>query len=139
LFLRFEYLPLMATRHRRPTFLSRLPAPALMIAMIVYFGWHAVHGDYGIRARLQFETEIARLVAQRDAIVERRKELESRVALLQSAAIDADMLDERARANLNLAQPDEIIIYTSPALSSGGTRGSGLPETLAQAGTLSLQ
>ncbi len=115
MFLRFEYLPLMATRHRRPTFLSRLPAPVLMIAMIVYFGWHAVHGDYGIRARLQFETEIARLVAQRDAIVERRKELESRVALLQSAAIDADMLDERAPANPNLAPPDDTIIYPSPA------------------------
>lgn len=110
-----------------------------MIAVIVYFGWHGVHGEYGIRARLKFETEIARLVDQRDQIVMRRKALESRVALLQSAAIDADMLDERARANLNLAQPDEIIIYTSPELSSGGTRGSGLPETLAQAGSLSLQ
>lgn len=128
----------MATRHRRTTFLSRLPAPLLMIAMIVYFGWHGVHGDYGIRARLAFDTEIARLVAERDAIIERRKDLEGRVKLLQSTAIDADMLDERARANLNLARAEEIVIYTAPGLA-GGERVSQLPETLAEAGRVALR
>ncbi|WP_018698035.1 FtsB family cell division protein [Amorphus coralli] len=128
----------MATRHRRTTFLSRLPAPVLMIAMIVYFGWHGVHGDYGIRARLAFETEIARLVADRDAIVERRKDLEARVKLLQSAAIDADMLDERARAKLNLARPEEVVIYTSPGLA-GDARVSQLPATLSDAGRVALR
>lgn len=96
-----------------------------MIALIVYFVWHGLHGDYGIFARFRVEEEIVRLSAEHDAIVERRKALEERVSLLRSDAIDADMLDERARANLNLAHPDEIIIFTSSKLAAETSPGDG--------------
>jgi cell division protein FtsB len=39
--------------------------------------------------------------------------LANRVKLLESAHIDRDLLDERARAVLNVAGPDEIVIYTA--------------------------
>ncbi|MDQ0315846.1 FtsB family cell division protein [Amorphus orientalis] len=110
----------MATRHRRPTILSRLVPPILMIALIVYFVWHGLHGDYGLFARIRLEEDIARLSAARDEIRGQRQALEERVSLLRADPIDADMLDERARANLNLAHPDEIIIYTSPRLAAAG-------------------
>ncbi|MEW5425013.1 septum formation initiator family protein [Amorphus sp. 3PC139-8] len=120
----------MATRHRRPTILSRLLPPVLMIALIGYFVWHGLHGDYGVFARVRLEQEIARLSIERDRIVARRKALEARVSLLDSDAIDADMLDERARANLNLAHPDEIVVFTSPRL--GADPGDDAGRALAQ-------
>ena len=32
------------------------------------------------------------------------------MALLRTASLDPDMLDERARAMLNVAKPDEVVV-----------------------------
>lgn len=39
-----------------------------------------------------------------------RQELERRVALLRPESLDPDMIDERARASLNVVQPQELAI-----------------------------
>jgi cell division protein FtsB len=39
---------------------------------------------------------------------------ERRVSGLRSRHLDADMLDERARAMLNLTEPSEVIVPYSP-------------------------
>jgi cell division protein FtsB len=49
---------------------------------------------------------------KKDALEAERQPMANRVKLLESAHIDRDLLDERARAVLNLAAPDEIVIYT---------------------------
>lgn len=45
------------------------------------------------------------------AVEAERSTLERRVALLRPAHLDRDMLDEQARRELNLASPDEIVIF----------------------------
>jgi cell division protein FtsB len=42
---------------------------------------------------------------------ERRQHLETQVLLLSDGAVEADMLDERARAMLNVAREDEIVYF----------------------------
>jgi cell division protein FtsB len=44
-----------------------------------------------------------------------RQEIEHRVALLSPSSIDPDLLDERARLMLNVAEPDDrLVIIKNP-------------------------
>lgn len=103
----------MATRQRKRSFLRHLVIPAMSILVVSYFGYHAVTGDLGMRAREQIEADIARLTAERNGVIAERMALEKRVALLRAQAIDPDLLDERARAQLNMVNPDDIVIFRS--------------------------
>ncbi|MBB3172750.1 cell division protein FtsB [Endobacter medicaginis] len=84
--------------------------PAIFLALVGYFGWNAFQGAHGLRSyegRLQMLAQAQ--AAQTDSLA-----LEAawrrRVAGLRDNGLDADTLDERARAMLNLAEPNEIVI-----------------------------
>ena len=55
----------------------------------------------------------AQSTAELEAIRAERAVWERRVGLLRSDNLDPDMLDERARVLLNLAQPNELILQVS--------------------------
>ena len=59
-------------------------------------------------------SEQASLLQQREAhiaqLTERRDELRNRVALLDPAAADPDLVGELLRSNLNVVHPDEVVI-----------------------------
>ncbi len=82
----------------------------LAIGVIGYFAYHAVEGDRGLRAYFALKHETA--AAQQELAVLRatRKTLERRVMLLRPDSLDLDLLEERARAVLNLGHPDELVI-----------------------------
>ena len=88
-------------------------APLLFATVFGYFGYHLVNGDRGLlaMAQLQRETRIAdQNFAEADAT---RKIWERRVSELRNQSLDPDMLDERARALLNYAKKDDIIVFMS--------------------------
>jgi cell division protein FtsB len=101
----------MATRQRRTSFLGKLVLPAVLVAVLGYFGYHLVNGDLGMRAREVMAAEKTALQARHAALVAERKRLEARVKLLRPDAIDADLADERARTQLGYAHPDEIVVF----------------------------
>ena len=85
-------------------------APALFLAVTAYFCWNAVQGPHGLKSYAtqqqvlkQAKAELALAEADRDAWLRR-------VRGLESDHLDRDMLDERARALLNLANPNDIIV-----------------------------
>jgi cell division protein FtsB len=87
--------------------------PLLFATVFGYFGYHLVNGDRGLlaMAQLQRENQIAdQNFAEADAT---RKIWERRVSELRNQSLDPDMLDERARALLNYAKKDDIIVFTS--------------------------
>ncbi|MSO68908.1 MAG: septum formation initiator family protein [Alphaproteobacteria bacterium] len=88
--------------------------PLIGSLAIVYFGYHAVQGDRGLFAWVakSNEAEVAR--ARVDALRTERAGLEHKVARLRPEGLDLDLLDERARAVLNLSSPDEIVIIERP-------------------------
>ncbi|MCW5696595.1 MAG: septum formation initiator family protein [Bauldia sp.] len=90
--------------------LRRLILPALAAAYLGYFGFHAFHGTYGLIAAAEFAEEAAALEGELAELRADRGELERHVALLRPANLDPDMLDERARAALNMIGPNEVII-----------------------------
>ena len=102
----------MVSRSRLKSVLTGL-ALYTMAAMIVgYFGVNAYTGKYGLNARQELDQEIIALTSELARLKKERAEGEQRVSLLRSSGIDPDMLDERARALLNYARKDDIIVFT---------------------------
>lgn len=102
----------MLTRQKKIRNTSWLLIPAVAIAFISYFGFHAIHGDRGMTAKQRFVVRTAQLEQELDALVVERKFLQRQVNLLPPGGpVIRDMLDERAREALNLSRPNEIVIY----------------------------
>ncbi len=85
--------------------------PVLGVSLIVYFAYHLVEGDRGLKAWARASEELREAKGRLAAAQATRATLEHRVSLLRTEHLDRDMLDERARAMLNLAAPDEIVIF----------------------------
>ncbi len=84
--------------------------PVLGVCVVLYFAYHAVQGDRGIRALLDYESRVDKTRTQLAQIRADREKLEHRVSLLRRTSLDPDLLEERVRAVLNFAHPDEIVI-----------------------------
>ncbi|MEP4365601.1 MAG: septum formation initiator family protein [Roseibium sp.] len=84
--------------------------PAIAIAALGYFGFHAMSGELGVVGRAMIERQVSELDAELFELVAERQELVSRVSLLRPESLDPDMLDERARLNLNLVHVNELVM-----------------------------
>jgi cell division protein FtsB len=97
--------------------LRQVIAPTIGACVFGYFVYHAIQGDRGVMMWLQISqqlsegrTTLAALEVERDAI-------QRRVGLLSPSTLDSDLLDERARIMLNVAEPDDrlVIIKAEPS------------------------
>lgn len=87
-------------------------APAVFLSLSAYFIWHASQGDRGLVVYAEREKDLVLARAQLGRAEAEVALWERRVAGLRGARLDADALDERARAMLNLSEPaDVILIY----------------------------
>lgn len=98
------------TRQRKKSILRRLIIPAAAVACLSYFGFHALNGELGLVGRALIEHEVRDLEQRLDVLVAERNELLARVSLLRPENLDPDMVDERARLNLNLVHANEVAI-----------------------------
>ena len=87
---------------------------ALLFALIFYFGTQAMIGPRGlllIRARgeaLKADT------AELNQLKGEQQDLEIRARLLRDQSLSADLLEERARYLLGVADPRDYVIRTKP-------------------------
>jgi cell division protein FtsB len=97
--------------------LQRIPTSLYItcasLVALGYFVYHSENGKYGFRASVTINEQVASLEAELDDLQERRESLEHQVELMRPESLDPDMLDERARANLNYAHPLELVILHS--------------------------
>ena len=100
----------MVTRRRFRAFINTLALYTIAALLIGYFGINAFTGNHGLRARQDLDHEVAQLTGELAALKAERATLERRVSLLRPESIDADMLDERARALLDYSDPRELIL-----------------------------
>jgi cell division protein FtsB len=100
----------MVTRRRFRTVVNALALYTIAALLIGYFGINAYTGNRGLRAKQDLDQQIAQLSNELAGFRAERVIWERRVSLLQPEGIDPDMLDERARALLNYADPREIIL-----------------------------
>lgn len=87
-----------------------LVAPSLFLALTGYCAWQVTQGDRGLKA-YAVRLEQARAARVELARVEAERELwERKVASLRLNRLDPDVLEERARAMLNVVDPNDIVV-----------------------------
>jgi cell division protein FtsB len=78
-------------------------------ALVGYFGVNAYTGKYGLNARQELDQEIIALTDELARLKRERTDSEHRVSLLRTDRLDPDMLDERARYQLDYANPHDLV------------------------------
>jgi cell division protein FtsB len=84
--------------------------PLLGLVLAAYLAYHLVEGDRGAFAWTKLTQQLRDAKAEAAQVHADRMEQEHRVSLLRSDNLDPDLLDEQARAHLNLVAPGEIVI-----------------------------
>ena len=96
-------------RARLKAFLTGLALYTMAAAIVGYFGVNAYTGKYGLNARQELDQEIVALTSELVRLKQERAEGEQRVSLLRSDRVDPDMLDERARFQLDYVNPHDLV------------------------------
>jgi cell division protein FtsB len=104
----------MVTHRRRRAILTALGLYLFAALFVGYFGYNAFTGAHGLRAQADLDQQLATMQTELDRLKAERTGWERRVALLRSDKIDPDMLDERARALLGLADPRDVVLLNHP-------------------------
>jgi len=104
----------MVMRRRLRSLLTAVSLYCGAALLIGYFGVNAYVGNHGLRAKQDLDHQIAQLTSEISRLESERRVWEQRVSLLRSDNIDPDMLDERARALLDLADPDDLVMRVAP-------------------------
>ncbi|KIZ34172.1 MULTISPECIES: septum formation initiator family protein [Rhodopseudomonas] len=99
----------MVSRSRLKSILTGIALYAIAAAMVGYFSVNAYTGKYGLTARQELDQEIVSLTSELARLKQERALGEQRVSLLRSSRIDPDMLDERARYQLDYVSPADLV------------------------------
>ncbi len=104
----------MVSRNRLKSLLTGLALYTMAAAIVGYFGVNAYTGKYGLNARQELDQEVIALTSELVRLKQERTEGERRVSLLRSDRVDPDMLDERARYQLDYANPRDLVRTARP-------------------------
>src|SRR5437667_12243955 len=104
----------MVTRSRLKSILTGLALYTMAALLVGYFGVNAYTGKYGLNARQELDQEIIALTSELARLRRERAESEQRVSLLRSDRVDPDMLDDRARYQLDHANPHDLVRMNNP-------------------------
>lgn len=89
-------------------------APLFFLSVAAFFGWNATQGSHGLVANTQEQALLRQVMADNTAARAERDAWVRRVSGLQAQHLDQDTLDERARAQLNLADPHDVVVQYGP-------------------------
>lgn len=79
---------------------------------VAFFGWHAINGERGLKARAEYERRIATLSLDLVQASKEKLEWQHRTALMRNEAVDRDLLEEQARAMLGRVNKRDVVIFT---------------------------
>jgi cell division protein FtsB len=104
----------MPTRLKRPAIWRHVALALGLIAFQGYLGYSVVTGQFGIESQDALEVEIGALGARSAALQAEIDSYRHRIELFQSTRLDPDVVTERARALLVMAQADDILVMVDP-------------------------
>jgi cell division protein FtsB len=104
----------MPTRLKRPPFWRPLALTVALVGFQGYLGFSAIGGQFGIESRTEILLDIDQLKARSSALQAEIDAYRHRATLLDSRRLDPDIVTERARALLNMAHADDVIIMVDP-------------------------
>jgi cell division protein FtsB len=88
--------------------------PAALLSLAGYFMWQVTQGERGLNASAQRQADLRAAQAELARAEIETQAWDRRVASLRTTRLDPDALDERARAMLNLSEPNDIIVPYAP-------------------------
>ncbi len=100
----------MSTRLKRPSFWRQLLLAGALVAVQGYLGYNVLSGQFGIESQGRMQIEIGELSAKSAALAAEISDYRHRTALFTPQRLDPDIVSERARALLSMAQPDDLIV-----------------------------
>ncbi|HVY50931.1 MAG TPA: hypothetical protein VHA07_05155 [Devosia sp.] len=125
----------MSTRLRRPSLWRQLLVTAGLVAFQGYLGWSAIGGNFGIEGRKAMLADIESLRVQSGALSAAIDAYRHKVALFDSKSLDPDILTEKARALLSMAQAGDMVVMVDPqtgkptgGLPVGSTENQAMPK-----------
>jgi cell division protein FtsB len=104
----------MPTRLKRPPFWRHLALTAALLGVQGYLGYSAISGQFGIENRAQIIADIEVLDDKSSALQAEIDAYKHRVQLMNPKHLDPDLITERARALLNMAHVDDILVMVHP-------------------------
>ena len=110
-----EAIRFMSTRLRRPSVWRQLIVTAALVAFQGYLGYSAIGGSFGIEGRKQLMADIGDLKVQSGALSAEMDSYRHKVSLFDSKQLDPDILTEKARALLSMAQVGDMVVMVDPA------------------------
>lgn len=105
----------MSTRQRKQSKVRPLLLPLCCLFILSYFAYHAVEGDYGLFALGKLTERVALLDTELREVLTKRERMERHVQLMRPESLDRDMIDERARQALNMADAKDLVIFLAPS------------------------
>ncbi len=84
--------------------------PIFFLSLVAYFAWNADQGEHGLRRYADRLRLLSQAQAGQSAAISEQAAWAQRVSGLRDHALDADTLDERSRAMLNLADSSDIVV-----------------------------
>ncbi len=125
----------MTTRLRRPSLWRGLLITAALLAFQGYLGWSAIGGNFGIESQKLMRADIANLKVQSAALTAEIESYRHKVALFSPDALDPDILTEKARAMLSMAEVGDMVVMVDPqtgkpitSLQSSSTGNEAMPK-----------
>ena len=104
----------MSTRLRRPSVWRQLMVTAALVAFQAYLGWSAIGGNFGTESQKLMKAEIVDLRVQSAALQAEIDAFRHKVELFNPNKLDPDILTERARALLSMAQIGDMVVMVDP-------------------------
>jgi cell division protein FtsB len=100
----------MPTRLKRPPFWRPLALAISLIAFQGYLGYSAISGNFGIESREAIHADIQELKDRSSALQAEIDSFRHRNSLMNPRHLDPDLVTERARALLNMANADDVLV-----------------------------
>ncbi len=118
----------MSTRLKRSAIWRHIAVALGLLAFQGYLAYSVMTGQFGIESQDVLEAEIDELGAQSAALQAEMDSYRHKVDLFKSTRMDPDLVSERARALLSMAQPDDIVVMVDTA-NGKPISGSTMPST----------
>lgn len=119
----------MPTRLKRPAFWRHVAVALGLVAFQGYLGYSVVTGQFGIESQDALEVEIDQLNAKSGALQAEIDSYRHRIDLFQTTRLDPDLVSERARALLSMAQADDIVVMVDPTSGKPVSSSSAVSTT----------
>ena len=105
----------MPTRLKKPAIWRPLALSVALLGFQGYLGFSAIGGQFGIENREQIIADIEVLKSKSSALQAEIDAYQHRASLMDTRRLDPDLVTERARALLNMANADDIIVMVDPS------------------------